>query len=151
MAIIFREFDIPVSTEEESLSFKLAGQTFICRPQLAAGALIKFGTLLTAEPGKKQQGGESLRAVSQFFEAAMFPDEHLRFMDIINDPEVAVPLDVLVEIAGWLGEQYAGERPTGPGSSAKSGNLSSGGASTAGASVVPLTFSRSQPTAPSIS
>jgi hypothetical protein len=49
-----------------------------------------------------------------------------RFWALINSEDDAIPMDTLVEIAGWLAEVYSGERPTGPTSSGTSAGTSTG-------------------------
>jgi hypothetical protein len=54
---------------------------------------------------------------------------------MINDDDDGIPMDTLVEIAGWLAEVYSGDRPTGPTSSGTSAGTSTGDGS-------PVTYSR---------
>jgi hypothetical protein len=50
-------------------------------------------------------------AVRDFFNAALLPEARARFWDLINDDDEGIPLDTLVEIAGWLAEVYSGGPP----------------------------------------
>ena len=145
----FKEFDIPQQTEP--VSFKLAGEMYMCRAQIAAGIMLRFGKLM-AEQGETSEDSSGLKMVSAvmgFFRAALMPADYERFMQVIDDPDIAIPLGTLVDIAGWLGEVYAGDRPTGESLPAPSDKLSSGGDSTDGASVATPTYSRSPQTVPS--
>lgn len=143
----YREFSL--NTNNEPVSFRLGDQMFMCRPQIAAGVMLKFGRLMASESEDEgSQGLKMLDAVMDFFQAALMPTDYGRFMATIEDPDIAVPLEVLVDIAGWLGGIYSGDRPTGKSFPQQSDKLSSGDDSTVGASVETPTYSRSLPTEP---
>jgi hypothetical protein len=70
--------------------------------------------------------------------------EFERFEALANDPEVAMELELLAEIIGWLIEQYTG-RPTVPSSSSGDGRQPSSESSTATSSPAASTSSSSPP------
>lgn len=150
-----RSFTVPQNTEE--LFFDLEGQRFSCRPQIAAGVLLAFVTMGDNPAASKKKGKKaasaaeeadnknSTRALLKFFRGALRPPEYKRFMDLINDPDIAIPLETLNDIIEWLAEEYTG-RPTGGSSSPTSDSGSSGEGSTAGPSTAGQTYSRSPQT-----
>lgn len=148
-----------VAIAAEPIEFDLGGpeqvpQNFKCRDRLAAGKLMKFAELFSSledeaegTPTSAKQGAAAIPALRDFFNAALMPEARTRFWALIDDDEAGIPLDTMVEIAGWLAEVYAGERPTGPTSSGTSGATSTGGGSPASLEQPDTqTYSRSEPT-----
>ena len=74
----------------------------------------------------------------------MLPGEYDRFRALIDDPDVAIAIADLAEIAGWLSGQYTA-RPTQPSSSEESSPTPPGPSSTDGPPAAVLTFSRPEP------
>lgn len=106
---------------------------FQCRDRLAAGKLMKFAEMFSTiedqaedSDATAKQAASAIPAVRDFFNAALSPHARDRFWALIEDDDEGVPLDTLVEIAGWLAEVYAGDRPTGGTSSSSSGETSPG-------------------------
>jgi hypothetical protein len=108
---------------------------FPCRDRLSAGKLMRFAEMFTSiqeVEGEEdtemsaKQASQAIPAVRDFFNAALSPHSRERFWTLIEDDDEGVPLDTLVEIAGWLAEVYAGDRPTGETSSSTSGETSPG-------------------------
>jgi hypothetical protein len=108
---------------------------FQCRDRLSAGKLMKFAEMFSAVEEIEGDGPENaalsakqasnaIPAVRDFFNAALTPHARDRFWALIEDDDEGVPLDTLVEIAGWLAEVYSGDRPTGETSSPTSGETS---------------------------
>lgn len=102
---------------------------FPCRDRLSAGKLMKFAEMFSGvEEAEGEQGAElsakqasnAIPAVRDFFDAALQPQARPRFWALIEDDDEGIPLDTLVEIAGWLAEVYSGDRPTGETSSSTS-------------------------------
>jgi hypothetical protein len=99
---------------------------------MGAGALMRFAEKFSSVqdegdgPEAAQTGAEMIPAVRDFFDAALLPEGRARFWDLINDDDEGIPLDTLVEIAGWLAEVYSGGRPTGTTSGPGSEETSSG-------------------------
>jgi hypothetical protein len=122
-----RSFAIP--TDGDPIYFDVAGQTFICRPQIATGVVLRLGEI-AGRSDDERRGGEVIKALRDFFQAALFPPDYARFNKMLDDPEIAIPLSTLNEIAGWLAEEYTGDRPTGQPSPPTLPPGSSGGGST---------------------
>jgi|SRR3954469_15520972 len=126
---------------------------FQCRDRLAAGRLMQFAEMFSSieevEEGAEdqmsaKQAASAIPAVRDFFNSALSPHARPRFWALIEDDDEGVPLDTLVEIAGWLAEVYAGDRPTGETSSSTSGETSPGDGSG-------VSYSRPDTPAPSTS
>jgi hypothetical protein len=45
------------------------------------------------------------------FSTVILPEDKPRFMEVLDDPDTAIPIEVLGEILQWLAEEY-GSRPT---------------------------------------
>jgi hypothetical protein len=106
---------------------------FACRDRLSAGKLMKFAEMFSSVEEiegtedaamSAKQASNAIPAVRDFFNAALTPHARERFWALIEDDDEGVPLDTLVEIAGWLAEVYSGDRPTGETSSSTSGETS---------------------------
>jgi hypothetical protein len=150
-----------VAAAVEPISFDLTSPVsgnavlFVCRDRMAAGKLMRFAELFSSiqeesESGEAEtakQGALAIPAIRDFFNAALMPNDRDKFWTMIDSDEEGIPLDTLVEIAGWLAEVYSGGRPTGTTSEPGSGVTSSGGGSPASQSPVAIeTYSRSEPT-----
>lgn len=142
-----------VALAAEPISFDLecpvrGPQNFVCRDRLSAGKLMRFAEMFGGvseedEKAAAQQGAAAIPAIKDFFDAALLPENRKRFWTIIEDDDEGIPLDTLVEIAAWLAEVYAGERPTGMNSGSGSGVTSSGDGSPATSSAGDIvTYSR---------
>lgn len=121
------EFDIEGPESKQMFNFK-------CRDRLSAGKLMRFAEMFSSiqedaedtETESAKQAASAIPAVRDFFNAALSPHAKDRFWALIENDDEGVPLDTLVEIAGWLAEVYAGDRPTGGTSSTTSGETSPG-------------------------
>lgn len=145
-----------VAIAAEPISFDLEGpvrgiQNFKCRDRLAAGSLMRFAELFSAiaeDEDQDQSAGsaaQAIPAIRDFFSSALNPEARDRFWDMINDDDEGIPLDTLVEIAGWLAEVYSGDRPTGTTSGSTSEVISTGAGSPASPSAAATpTYSRSE-------
>lgn len=151
-----RTFKVAIAAEpvEFDLQCPVRGmQNFLCRDRLAAGTLMRFAEMFssieedTADASNASSGADAIPAIKDFFNAAIMPEGRSRFWEIIYDEDEGIPMDTLVEIAGWLAEVYSGDRPTTPTSSGTSGATSTGDGS-AGSQQQPdtQTYSRSEPT-----
>lgn len=136
----------------EPIEFDVNDQTFRCRPGIAAGTLFKFVDIFGGgddDDDSKVSAKTSLHAVLAFFEEVMLPGEYPKFRAIIDDPDVAIQIADLAEIAGWLSGQYTA-RPTPSSSSEESSPTPPGQPSTDGPPAAVLTFSRPEPVPASI-
>lgn len=95
-------FDIFGYNEEEDKEYTA---TFTARPSVPGMAVLEF-----AAAGAGENSG-SVAAVYGFFQKALVEEEYARFMEFVEDPNYDVDLDTLVEIIGFLVEEYA-SRPT---------------------------------------
>ena len=148
-----------VAMAAEPISFDLEGpirgpQNFMCRDRLAAGSLMRFAEMFSSiqdeaegNASDAKTGANAIPAIRGFFDSCLMPEARPRFWDMINSDDEGIPLDTLVEIAGWLAEVYSGGRPTGPTSTDTSEGTSTGDGSPASPSaVVTPMYSRSEPT-----
>lgn len=147
-----------VAIAAEPISFDIEApvrgiQNFRCRDRMSAGTLMRFAELFAGledegdSPTDAKAGAAAIPAIKDFFNSALMPEGRERFWDLINDDDEGIPMDTLTEVAGWLAEVYAGERPTGPTSSGTSAGTSTG-AGSPGTQDQPdtQTYSRSEPT-----
>jgi len=121
-----------VAIAAEPISFDIDApirgpQNFPCRDRLAAGSLMRFAELFssiqddaTGSAQDAKQAAAAIPAIRDFFDSALQPQARDRFWDLINNDDEGIPLDTLVEIAGWLAEVFSGDRPTGATSSSTS-------------------------------
>jgi hypothetical protein len=52
------------------------------------------------------------RSVREIIAGGLIDDDVPKFWEFADDPENGIGLETLSEIAGWIGEQFAGSRPT---------------------------------------
>ena len=103
----FKDFGSPLEENaKESLSFKLYGEEFNCRPAIQGKVLLKF-----AAGSSSEDAADSTNAILGFFEVALLPESHKRFEKLIEDPDKIVSVETLGEIIGWILETYS-NRPT---------------------------------------
>jgi hypothetical protein len=151
-----KSFQVAVAAEPISFDLRCpvrGAQNFPCRDRLAAGRLMAFAELFSSieedasnEEQSAKEAAKAIPAIRDFFNSSLDPHARDRFWEIINDDDEGIPLDTLVEIAGWLAEVYSGDRPTGEPSSSTSGERSPGAASGGSLSAVATpTYSRSEP------
>lgn len=102
-----RSFSASKRTEElEPITFDLEGEEFTALPKIPGAYLLDF----MAEAG--DDGTAAAGAILPFIEKALGEDEWARFEKVINDPDIAVEIETLVEIVGYLVESYADSRPS---------------------------------------
>jgi hypothetical protein len=111
---------------------------------MAAGVILSMAEKLnsSSDSDDDESGIESVRAIRRFFKSALIPQDLKPFNDLLEDDDVAIPLETLTEIVSWLSEVYTA-RPTGKTSGSTSQATSAGSNSTDGASPEVLTYSRS--------
>jgi hypothetical protein len=123
---------------------------------MAAGAMMRFAEAMGAgeddanmsEAEKNRKGTESVKVLRDFFDAAIESDQVEEFWDLLDDPDIAIPIEMLMQIAEFLGEQYSGN-PTGVTSSGTRRERRTGRGSTGGHKPVAQTYSRPEPVAAS--
>lgn len=101
--------------------------SFVAHGERPAGLTLLLGSVIRYDTRGRQ--GVDLNGLSAFMEKAMPPADYTRFRDLIEDPELVVPMETLGEVFEWLASEY-GERPTSPSSSSTDGRRRTGGSST---------------------
>jgi hypothetical protein len=111
-----KQFTAPRNTKEP-LDFELTYERLIddeweqqtdkfkARGQVAGHLMMRIAGAM--ESGISIQAGEMVTLLS----AAILPDYKHQFMRLIDDNDVAIPIETLGEILAWLAEEYTG-RPT---------------------------------------
>ncbi len=145
-----KSFRVAVQTEkiEFTLEYLRAGkpasQTFHCRPTVPVGLILQFASAGGPQDEKDKDGGKFMELIQDLYKAAVVPEEYPVFEELLNDPDAGIDIELYSEIAGWLAGEYTA-RPTGENSESSQPASLSGTDSTGGASVIPLTYSRSEP------
>lgn len=114
-----------------------------CVDILPAGVVLDFGD-------SSADDGNALVKIKEFFDSAIMEDQHEAFWAHIHDRKSRIGLDMLMEIAEYIAEEFAA-RPTGGSSSTGPSMTSTGDGSTAGVSPVVSIYSRPEPIAASTS
>jgi hypothetical protein len=78
---------------------------FKARPRLPGHQLMKITTAMQA--GIAVQSAEMIGML----QGAIATEYHEEFMKLIDDPDIAIPIETLADILIWLAEEYTG-RPT---------------------------------------
>lgn len=94
-------FDV-LGVDEEGNEFT---ETFTARATVPGMSIIDFAA------GGAGEGKNSVAAVQSFYKKALPEEEYARFIEFTDNPKFDVELDTLVEIIGFLVEEYA-SRPT---------------------------------------
>lgn len=103
----FKDFGSPFDMEAaEKLTFKLYGEEFVCYPQMQGKTLLQFVEITASE-----DEAASAAAILKFFSKVLVPESFERFEKLADDPNKIISVETLVEIVGWITEQYA-DRPT---------------------------------------
>jgi len=119
----FKDFGSPVSpaaSSDEVITFNLYGERFKCVQALQGRTLIEFIARSSVD-----NPSESAKAVLDFFDSALAPEDRERFTELTASEDRIVPMDTLTEIMDWLVEQYTA-RPTEPSTPSESGDTSTG-------------------------
>jgi hypothetical protein len=80
-------------------------QKFRARPTVPGALMLRIASTIDGQVGA--MSGEIIKLL----EGAIWPEDRVKFNALLDDPETAIGIEVLVEILGWLIEEYA-ERPT---------------------------------------
>jgi hypothetical protein len=81
-----------------------------CKPSVPGSRFLDF---MANTSGSDDYAGMS-RAVKDVLNAAIADEDQPAFWGFCDDPNNGISIEGLSEIAGWLSEQFAGERPTQP-------------------------------------
>jgi len=117
----YKDFGSPVAANsDEPITFQLYGETYKCQPAMQGRLLIEFIAQSSVE-----DPSSSAKAILNFFDSALAPDDRGRFKELTESEDRVVPMETLTEIMDWLVEQYTG-RPTEPSSPSEPGDTSTG-------------------------
>lgn len=108
----------------EALGFEVNGSEFEAVPAIPGTVLLDF-----IKDADSDSGGDSARALYNFFEKVLEDDDYRRFRGVLDDPKVIIDLEFIGEIASWLVSEYSA-RPTTPPSPSSSGESTPGTTST---------------------
>jgi hypothetical protein len=75
---------------------------FKARPMVSGHLLMQIATAM--ESGVAIQSAEMIKLLN----SAITPEDKDRFMTLIDDNDVAIPIETLGEILAWLAEEYTG-------------------------------------------
>lgn len=103
--LTFRRFTGPEDGDGSRPSERVT-ETFTCRPYVTAGVLAGIEAMWGASRSAKGAG-----AVFDLFDAALVPDDLVRFRRLIEDPDVFLDGKVLGKLAESLYAEYT-RRPT---------------------------------------
>lgn len=145
-----RDFDKEINTDprEDPVAFKLFGRQWDCGDDVNGKRLLDNAALLDGDSLKDMR-----EAVERIFEDVLdtteretgrtIPDpdddkaeipettsDFQEFMDLLDDPKTVIPLSMLMEVVGYLVEQYT-DRPTVRPGSSPNGQGTAGRTSTA--------------------
>lgn len=121
-----KSFGSPSAEAEalEDMTFELEGETFTCYPAIPGATLLEFVELVDS-------GDESgtPKALLMLINKAIIKDDLDDFNKLIHDPNIAIPVETIGEIATWMVETYT-KRPTKRVSSLAGGRARTGRSST---------------------
>lgn len=121
----FKKFSGGTSIDDfEPLGFELNGKEFEAVPAVPGTVLLDF-----IRDADSDSGGDSARALYNFFEKVLEESDYARFKGILDDPKVIIDLEFIGEIASWLVSEYSA-RPTTQPSPSSSGESTPGTTST---------------------
>lgn len=73
----------------------------------------RFLDFMARTQGERDWSGLA-KAVREIFDAAIVDEQRVEFWSFCDNPDNGISIESLAEIAGWLSEQFAGERPLEP-------------------------------------
>lgn len=119
-----RDFDKEIAREtivrEDPIEFKLFDETWHCRDDVNGKLLMDRAADLNSDSLMDQRAG-----VVGVFQMTVITEEIDDLTDLLDDPDKVIQLAKLVEIVGWLVEEYT-ERPTAPPSPSRRGGTPAG-------------------------
>lgn len=84
--------------------------TIRCKPSVPGSKFLDF---MASATGTENFAGMA-QAVRDVLNAAITEEDQPKFWEFVDEPDNGISVEGLSEIAGWLSEQFAGERPTEP-------------------------------------
>lgn len=108
--MVTRNFDKEIENEsiqrEDPINFKLFGTQWDCRDEVNGKLLMDQAAGLDSDSLQDQRNG-----VIGILQMTVLPDQVEDLLEELDDPDKVIQLGKLVEIVGWLVEQYT-DRPT---------------------------------------
>lgn len=98
----FKDFGAGTGADADDISFMLYGQKFQCAPAMQGKTLIDFAIISNSDDTNAQAA-----LVSDFFKAVIVKGDLEKFDVLCQAPETIVTITVLVDIVGWIMEQYS--------------------------------------------
>jgi hypothetical protein len=84
--------------------------SFRCRPGVPGSRFLEF----MARAESQENFGAMAAAVRDIINQALTEESQVEFWAWCDTPENGIDVETLAEIAGWLSETFAGNRPTAP-------------------------------------
>lgn len=140
--MVTRNFDREIeneTVEREDVNFRLFGTQWDCREQVNGKLLMDQAASLDGDSLVDQRDG-----VIGILKMTVLPDQIDDLLAELDDPDKVIQLQKLVEIVGWLVEQYV-DRPTEQPARSPNGPGSRGRTSTAKRTAKASTSRRSTP------
>ncbi len=114
-----RSFDLgPYGDDDDPIVFSIAGETFTCKPNLPAWAVVDL----------RDNGLVTATGLIRFLNRVLVPEDRVRFGELVASDEVIIETRHLDEIVAWLFEVYTG-RPTQPPAASPNGRPTGGNTS----------------------
>lgn len=101
---------------EQAVNFELESAdgvrkvTVACTPSVPGSKFLEF--MGSIGPGGMEDFAALARTVREVLNVSIAEEDRPLFWEFVGDPANGIGLEQLSEIAGWLAEQFAGERPT---------------------------------------
>lgn len=104
----FKDFGNPADSMEkqESLTFKIYDEEFVCHPALPGKVLLQF-----VQQSDSEKVSDSAGAIMDFFKHVLTVESYERFDALASDPDKIITMTTLSEIIAWVMEEYS-DRPT---------------------------------------
>lgn len=99
------EYDVNIGTASKP-KWETREASFKCVRRAPGGAIVDY-------LGAAMGGEIRVTTVTAFFDAVLEPSELERWNALLRDPLVAIPIEMLAQIANWLVGEYTA-RPTRP-------------------------------------
>jgi hypothetical protein len=103
-------------TPSEAITFTLESPdgtrqaTFRCKKNVPGSKFLEF----MARAESTESFGAMAAATREIIETALDDEDVVKFWEFCDYPDNGINLDTLAEVAGFLSETFAGERPTQP-------------------------------------
>ena len=106
-----RSFGTKKTEKLAPITFDVYGEVFEAHPKLQGIVILEYVAAIAGSGDEESNGADAAVMILDFFEKALLPESHERFLALTHDPEKIIEADELTEIVSWLMEQYT-DRPT---------------------------------------